>query len=461
MPTAIVLGAGMAGLLSARVLADHHDAVLVLDRDRLPQAATARSGVPQGRHAHGFLASGAQIVEQLFPGITADLAAAGVNVADKARCGRWFNRGAFTCRVDLGLGGFTGTRPLLEHHVRARVQALPEVRLQDDTQARGLVTDASGRRVTGVRVTPRSGGQERVVAADLVVDASGRGSRLPHWLEELGHERPREETVRVDLGYATRLFRRRPGDLGGDALVNVAAHPPNRRMGIAMAVEGDRWLVTLAGLLGDHPPLDDQGFLAFAAALPSPVIHDLVRDREPLTGAVRTRFPAHRRVRYEKLRRLPAGIVPLGDAVCSFNPVYGQGMSVAAKEAVLLGELLGEGAGDDLPLRFTRRAARLVDVPWDIAVGNDLRFAAVEGPRTARTRLVNRYMGRLLAAAAHDPEVALAFFRVGNLLAPPQTLLHPRVARRVLRNRLPAAQVASAGGHGTAADVGGAPARAA
>lgn len=437
MSTAVVLGAGMAGLLHARVLSDRFDDVAIVERDRLPDDARPRIGVPQGRHAHGFLASGGQIVEELFPGITRDLEADGADVGDKALRGRWFNGGAFTCRTDLGLPGYTATRPLLELHVRRRLLRSRNVRVIEGHQARGLITEEPGGPVVGVRMTPRSGTRETTLSAALVIDATGRASRLPQWLEELGWPRPAEERVQVDLGYATCLFARSAGELGGDALINIAAHPPNRRMGVAMAVEGDRWLVTLAGLLGEHPPLDEAGFKAFARALPSRALHDLIADLEPLGPAVRTRFAAHRRVRYERVRRAPGGVIAVGDAMCSFNPVYGQGMSVAAKEAVVLAGLLDAGADRRLPQRFARSAAKLIDVPWDIAVGNDLRFAEVQGPRTPRTRLVNRYMSRVLVHAAHDPDVARAVFRVGNLLAPPQSLLTPRMLAAALLRRPP------------------------
>jgi 2-polyprenyl-6-methoxyphenol hydroxylase-like FAD-dependent oxidoreductase len=434
---AVVLGGSMAGLLAARVLSDHYEQVTIVERDELPEGGEPRPGVPQGRHSHGMLACGARIIERLMPGVTAQLMPPEAGQVDVLRFGRWFNNGVFAARGDSGLETFAVTRPLLEAVVRARVTALANVAVIDGHAASGLIAD--GPSVTGARIRPRRGGAEAELPADFVVDATGRGSRAPAWLAELGYAPPEEDTVEVGLGYATRFYRRSPDDLDGDVIVNVAAVPPNRRMGIAMAVEDHRWIVTLAGLLGDHPPLDDEGFLAFAARLPTPVIHDLIARIEPLTDAVRTRFPAHRRVRYERLDRLPAGFVALGDAIASFNPVYGQGMSVAAQEAEVLGALLAERALADLPRRFYRAAAKTIDVPWDIAVGNDLRFAEVHGPRGARVRLVNRYIGRLQRVAGRDPAVARAFFAVGNLVAPPTSLLRPGIALRVLARPVRAA----------------------
>jgi len=435
---AVVLGGSMAGLLAARVLSDHYERVTIVERDELPEGSEHRPGVPQARHTHGMLACGARIVERLMPGIVAELLPPGAPPeADALQMGRWFNNGVFAAQTRSGLEGFAVTRPVLEAAVRRRVRAIANVGVVDGHAAQGLI--AEGPRVVGATIRPRRGGAVRHLAADFVVDATGRGSRAPAWLQELGHEPPHEDTVEVGLGYATRFYRWSPDDLGGDFIVNVAAVPPNRRMGIAMAVEDGRWIVTLAGLLGDHPPLDDEGFLAFAGGLPTPVIHDLIARIEPLGDAVRTRFPAHRRVRYERVRRHPDGFVALGDAVASFNPVYGQGMSVAAQEAELLDGLLAASALDGLPRRFYRAAARTIDVPWDIAVGNDLRFPEVDGPRTARVRLVNRYVGRLQRVAGQDPAVARAFFAVGNLVAPPTSLLRPGIAMRVLARPVRAA----------------------
>jgi 2-polyprenyl-6-methoxyphenol hydroxylase-like FAD-dependent oxidoreductase len=431
---AAVLGASMAGLVAARVLSERFARVTLVDRDRLPAGAEDRVGVPQGRHVHGLLCGGTRVLEGLMPGLTADLEAEGAVTGDPGEDCRWFNGGVYACRAPTGLEGIAVTRPLLEEHVRRRVLALPNIELLERRTVRGLEADGNAERVTGVRLAPRDGGAEQGLPAQLVVDATGRGSRAPAWLEQLCSEAPPEETVRVDLGYATRLYRRSPGDLGGDYLVNVAAQPPNRRLGVALAVEGERWMVTLAGMLGDHPPGDAEGFLAFAAGLPAPDLHDLVGGLESLGEAALTRFPAHRRRRYERLRRLPERFVVLGDALCSFNPVYGQGMSVAAREAALLGACLDDGL-ERLGPRFFRAARRVVDVPWDLAVGNDLRFPEVRGPRPPLLRLVNSYLPRLHRAAGRDPEIARAFHRVAHLVEPPRSLLRPRVALRVLGGR--------------------------
>jgi len=435
---AVVLGASMAGLLAARVLADAYGQVTVIDRDQLPQAGTHRRGVPHGRHLHALLARGQQALEELFPGLTAELVAHGAAAGDVLGNGRWFLGGHRLRQAHTGLVALCASRPFLEGHVRARVRALPNLTILDRCQVIGLATTPDGRRVTGVRALRRADGNagaEEVLGADLVIDATGRGSRTPTWLQALGYARPPTERVRIGLGYATRTFRLPPDALGGDLGMLHGSTPEHPRGGALLLVEGGRWMVTLAGMLGDYPPIDPDGFLAFAGSLQFQDIYEAIRDATPLDDPVAFRFPASVRHRYERLPRFLDGLLVVGDAVCSFNPIYGQGMSVAALEALALRRHLRRGVVPQ-PRRWFREIARVVDVPWDIAVGGDLVFPGVPGRRTAKVRLVNAYLARLHPAAAHDAGLASAFMRVAGLVAPPQSLLRPAIALRVLRGNL-------------------------
>jgi len=356
--------------------------------------------------------------------------------------GRFYFSGHRLRQARTGLVLLCASRPLLESHVRARVQAIPNLRLLDSCDVLGLAATPDGRRVTGARVLRRADGSaEELLGADLVVDATGRGSRIPIWLQALGYAPPDEEQVRIGLGYATRIYRLPPDALDGDLGVLQAATPQHPRTGALLLLEGDRWMLTLAGILGDHPPTDPDGFLDFVRSLQVPDIYEAVRDAEPLDDPVAFRFPASVRHRYEKLDRFPDGLLVVGDAVASFNPIYGQGMSVAALEALTLRRHLERGM-EPQPRRFLGDLARVVDVPWDMAAGGDLVFPGVEGRRTAKVRLVSAYLARLHAAAAHDAHLATAFLRVAGLVAPPQSLLRPGVALRVLRGSLSPATAA-------------------
>jgi 2-polyprenyl-6-methoxyphenol hydroxylase-like FAD-dependent oxidoreductase len=431
---AVVLGASMAGLTTARVLADAYERVTVLDRDTFPVAGGHRKGVPQSRHTHGLLAGGRAALEQLFGGLTEELVAAGAPVADLQADVRWYNDGLLLRQAPAGLTALMASRPLLEGWLRDRLRTLGNVRVVDRCTVTGLAATPDGRGVGGVRVIRRAGGGEGLVRADLVVDATGRGSRSPAWLEELGYRRPVEEQVHVGIAYTTRVYRRRPDHLGGDVAAVVGATPELRRGGAMLAMEGDRWIVTLFGYHGEQPPVDPEGFTAFAATLAAPDIFEVIRDAEPLDDARVTRYPANVRRRYERLDRFPDGFLVIGDAICGFNPIYGQGMSVAAREALALRECLRDGP-TELGSRFRAQTEVIVDIPWQIAVGSDLRFPEVEGPRTAKIRLINAYLTRLHIAAATDPQVGQAFLRVVNLMDRPERLLRPAIARRVLHGR--------------------------
>jgi 2-polyprenyl-6-methoxyphenol hydroxylase-like FAD-dependent oxidoreductase len=433
---AIVLGASMAGLATARVLADAYERVTVLERDTLPAIAAHRKGVPQSHHAHGLLAAGRVALEELFPGLTDELVARGALSGDLQAGTRWHNQGLRLCPGPSDLLGIAVSRPLLEGCVRERVRALPNLRVVDRCDAAGLVGTPDRRRVRGVRVLRRGDGSAgEVLEADLVVDATGRGSRSPVWLEELGYPRPAQDEVRVGVAYASRVYQRRPDHLDGDRAVVVAATVDRPRGGAMLAMEDDRWMVTLNGYLGQRPPADPDGFVAFAAGLPAPDIFEVISDAEPLSEVLPARYPASVRRCYERLGRFPDGYLVTGDAVCAFNPVYGQGMSVAALEALALRECL-RASPTGLARRFFAEVAGIVDIPWGIAVGADLRFPGIQDARTAKVRLVNAYLTRFHLAAASDPVLGRAFLRVVNLMERPEGLLRPTIALRVLRGNL-------------------------
>ena len=430
---AVVIGGSVGGLLAARVLADHFEEVALFDRDRFPAGVSDRKGVPQGRHAHALLCAGRRALEALFPGFADELAAQGALQVDIDRL-RWFDNGGYHARCS-GIEALLASRALLETHVRQRVAALPNVRIADGCDVDSLLMSSDRRRVAGARTKAMAGGHGNDVEAQLVVDASGRGSQTPAWLESAGFEKPVEETIRVALGYSTRLFRRDPRHLDGDIAMVTPSAPPGRRGAAMLAIEGGRWMVTVFGVLGDHPPTDAAGYLEFARSLPAPDIYNVIKDAEPLSDPLPFKYPASSRRRYETLERFPEGYLVFGDAICSFNPIYGQGMSVAALQARALASSLSAGNAG-LAKRFFTAAARVVDNPWVMAVGGDLRYPDVEGPRTAMGNFINWYLGKLHIAARNDAKLTLAFHSVANLLADPPTLLKPDIAFRVARGNL-------------------------
>jgi 2-polyprenyl-6-methoxyphenol hydroxylase-like FAD-dependent oxidoreductase len=446
---AVVLGGSIAGLVAARVLVDSFDEVVVVERDRLPEGAEYRRGTPQAQHVHALLAGGQQAFEELFDGLTAELTGLGAPVGDMLEDVRVYFGGHRLRRSRSGLLGVHVSRPALEACIRARVRAMPSVTLLDECDAAGLTATREGTQVTGARIIRRADGSaEEMLAADLVVDTTGRHSRVPATLESLGYPRPPVERVEIGVGYATRTYRLDRDLLGGDLGILVGATPEHPRGGALAAVEGGRSLLTLFGILGDHPPTDPVGFEQFAASLQFPEIHQAMRQVEPLDDPVAFRHPASVRHRYERLRRFPDGLMVMGDAVCTFNPIYGQGMSVVALQGIALRRHLAE-LGGPRPLEFLREVSRIVDLPWGMASGGDLAFPGVEGRRTVGMRVLGAYVARLQAGAAHDARLGRAFLRVAGLVDPPQALLRPGVVARALRPRRDTGTVPSGtrGGH--------------
>jgi 2-polyprenyl-6-methoxyphenol hydroxylase-like FAD-dependent oxidoreductase len=423
---AVVLGGSIAGLLAARVLAESFTEVVVVDRDELLGVTSPRRGVPQGRHVHGLLARGHQILDELFDGFTEDAVAAGALTGDLGEH-RWFFGGHEARRAVTGMRYLSATRPVLESFVRERVAALGNVKFLEQHDVVGLVATPDRTRVTGARV---HAGTDAVVEGDLVVDATGRGSRTPVWLTELGYTAPEAERIRIDFSYTTRFYRL-PDEsvMDGVRSVNPLPSPATPRSAFFSAMEDGKWVLSVGGVLGDRAPADPEGFLEYVRTLPVPDIHEVVAAAEPLGDPVAFRFPASVRPRYDALTRFPDGLIVLGDAACSFNPVYGQGMTVAAQEALVLREHLRRGKLE--PLAFQRDVAAVIDVPWSVSASGDLAYPEVAGPRSAEVEAANGYMAEVMAAACRDPEVLTAFMRVAGLVDPPQALMEPAVVSRV------------------------------
>ncbi|WP_433293832.1 FAD-dependent oxidoreductase [Actinoplanes sp. CA-030573] len=432
---ALVLGGSVAGLLTARVLADHYASVAIVERDHLPAGAEQRRGVPHGQHVHAMLPRGLQIIEELLPGFTAQVIAAGGSTGDMLADVRWYLNGRALRRATAGVKALSASRPLLEGTIRERVRALPNVTFLEGYDVTGLHASPGRERITGAEVANRDGSDARVVSAGLVVDATGRGSRTPRWLAELGYEAPAADTVAIDLAYSTCVVAA-PGDLlGGDLVVVTPRFPGQLRSSVMQRLEGDRVLITLAGVLGERPPLLAGDLRAYARSLSMPDTYDVLRAAEPLGPPVPFRFPAYVRHRYDQLRRFPAGLLVAGDATCGFNPVYGQGMSVAAMNAAALGDELAHGGEPD-PYRYFQAVSRILEAPWRLAVGADLALPGVTGPALSESPLTPDYLRRLQLAATEDDEVAVALVRVTSLVDPPASLLRPEIVERV--DRVPA-----------------------
>jgi 2-polyprenyl-6-methoxyphenol hydroxylase-like FAD-dependent oxidoreductase len=434
---AIVIGASIAGLLAARALSEHFARVIVLDKDSLPGPDRTRKAVPQGNHIHVIWSGGAAAIERMLPGLWDELQARGAIAFDNCRDMRWFHRGVWKLRTPTGFVMYSQSRPLLEHRIRSRLLALSNVEIRAGHAVQELLWDSPGVRVCGVRTT-HDGSAVIELSADLVVDASGRSSQAPDWLAANGYDRPRESTVGIDLKYASRLYAI-PADAARDwrVMAIYGGPPDSRRAGVIFPIEDDRWIVTLSGCLGDHPPGDESGFLAFARALDRTDLHEAIVAATPVSPISVYGFPSERRRHYEGLARLPAGFVVMGDAACVFNPLYGQGVSVCALEAEALAHCLASAAnGDDpdaLPRRYYREAARIVGRAWLLATATDLLFPQAVGSRPSGLALFGWYNRQILEASSTNAVILRRFYEVLHFLRPPAALFTPSMVWQACR----------------------------
>ncbi|WP_405542243.1 FAD-dependent monooxygenase [Streptomyces phaeochromogenes] len=432
---AVVIGSGMAGMLAAAALRAHADVTLV-ERDALPDGPDPRKGLPQARHAHLLWSGGVRAMEELLPGVT----------------NAWLSVGARRIPLPTGLVSLQPhgwlrrwpemqfmiacSRDLLDSVLRAQLSENPRITVMERTELLGLQGDAS--RVTGVRI--RTGeGEERVLEADLVVDASGRGSRATSWLDSLGVPEAPMEEVDSGLAYASRIFRA-PEGTEDYPVVNVqpdAAQPVPGRSATIVPIEGGRWLVTLSGTRGGQPTGSAEEFETFARDdVRHPLVGQLIARAEPLTDVVVTRSTVNRRRYFEKVKDWPEGFVVLGDAVATYNPVYGHGMSVAAQGAVALREHVAEYgfAAPGLARRVQRAVARPVGTAWELATSTDIRYPGAIGKEPGGTqKLLGRYVNRLMLTASGRPLVAKEFLGVVTLSAPITALVKPEIVLAVMR----------------------------
>lgn len=431
---AVVLGAGMGGLFAARALSDAYERVTIVERDRLPDGPRLRRGVPQGGHGHSLLPGGGRLIGQMFPGILQELEAAGVPVI------RDFSELHFsvaghvlrTGRPTRPLVSYLPSRRHLEWQVRRRVEALPNVQILQGCDVGGPITEDTGDRVTGVQVTIlTAAANPETLEADLVVDAMGRGARTPAWLEQLGYGRPPEKATPVDVAYVTHLVRMR-SDALREKLVLISA-VPDRPVGLGLfRHEDDTWEFTLAGMAGHRPPADPEAMVRLAEDFAPPHVITALRAAESLADVAAHRFPVSRWRRYDRMRRFPAGLIAFGDALCSLNPTYGQGMSVAALQAAALATCVRDGA-EGLPQRFFRAAAKQINIAWLFAdIGDRPLLAAQNGRRSSAGRIAEAAVDRYSRAAEHDAALAERFLRVYGFIDSPTRLLSPSVPARVL-----------------------------
>lgn len=431
---AVVLGGSIAGLFAARVLSEAYDEVQIVDRDVLVGVKTPRKHCPQTRQANGILARGVQVMEELFPGIVDELVEDGAFPGDLSGTCRWYAQGSRLKQKVGGLPTLGVLRPTLEFHIRERVQQLPNVVFVEEHDILSLTTTADKSRITGVRVQAHGEKTDKVIETDLVVDATGRGSRTPVWLEQLGYEKPVEERKKVDLVYITQHFKLRPGadPFENDAAINQIPFPAQPRGHVFFKTDQDMLEMTTYGMLGDHPPTDQAGVWEWLKSFAARDVYDTLRYADPVDEAVAFRFPTTLRRHYQKLTRFPEGLLVTGDAVTCFNPVYAGGMSVAALCAVTMRSHLHSGAAPVPQDYFHDIAKYAIDAPWEMTTTVDLSFPGVEGDRPFKVRFGNWFLKKVQVAATRDGNITEQYFRAAGLIDPPTALQRPGFILKVL-----------------------------
>jgi 2-polyprenyl-6-methoxyphenol hydroxylase-like FAD-dependent oxidoreductase len=434
---AVVLGASMGGLLAARVLADFFETVTVVERDVLPDDPADRQGVPQGRHVHVLLARGAQILDELFPGFLNELVADGAPVWDDGELsklhlafgGHQILRSGKITREPKALAVYMPSRPFLECHVRQRLRAMSNVTILCGHDVCELMSTPDRGRVTGVRVVNRDGGAEQELTANVVMDAMGRGAHTPALLDSLEYGRPVEDHIVMHTNYVSQLLRIPEGTLN-EMLVDIGPAPDRPTGMFLTGHENDTWMFTVFGMVGHQPPRDLAGMLSFAQEYCPVHLIAAMQAAEPIGEVAHHHMPSSQWRRYDKMAQLPDGLLVCGDAICSVNPIYGQGMTLAALEVATLRECL-RGGGSDLPRRYFRASAKPIGVAWQMVASSDLTFPAVAGRRSRLMRVTTRMLDWALTACESDLDVAVRFFRVNSLIDSPIRLLHPAFLYRV------------------------------
>jgi 2-polyprenyl-6-methoxyphenol hydroxylase-like FAD-dependent oxidoreductase len=440
---AVVIGGSIAGLAAARVLTNHYERITIIERDAASSATEFRKGVPQARHPHVLLKGGEKALESLFPGLTQELYDGGAEPVNMGADFEWFTLGQWRQKFNSSIVTVACSRPLLETSIRDRLAQNPRVTFVQESEVIGLLLNETKTRVAGVRTRARSGNHAVTeIAATLVVDASGRDSDAPRWLEAWGYSAPKEESVTSKPGYATRIYAIPANRKDAWKAMYIQPSAPDlKRGGVVVPMEGNRWHVTMFGMAGDYPPTTEAGFLEYAQSLPDQSIYEAIKDAEPLTEVWSFRRGENRLRHYDQLSRYVEGFLVFGDAVYALNPVYGQGMTVAALGAMEMDKCLREQqtAGDlsGLAKRFQKRFAAVIAGPWQMATGEDRRWNVDENitPPDFVTRMMQSYIGKLIQITLTDAKVTEAFFHVQHMIAPPTLFFRRDILWKVLRAR--------------------------
>lgn len=444
---AVIIGAGIAGLTAARALANFMDRVTVIERDWMPRGPRRRRGVPQARHTHSLMTAAQQGLEQLFPEIGQDLTGAGAVRVRMPEDMLLLGPGGWLPRFTSDLSMLSASRDLIDAVMRDRLLADPKVAFLPEHE---VVSLQPGRHdtVTGVWVRERDRkatdgwAARRLISADFVVDATGRGSCAPQWLAELGYKPPRETVADARTRYTTVVLAPPIGHVADWKSLLLMASAENPVQGMLNPIEGGRWSVSICTSDSKRSPADHEGLLGAAGALRHPLLRDVIESATPLGPVYRSGRTENRWRHYEKLRRWPDQFIVVGDALAALDPAHGQGMTIAVQSALVLDHMLtSHGTAVGLGYRLRRALAHRLAPAWHMSTRN-LRAAkgAKEPWAGVRARLGRRYADRIAAAATTDPYAATRLLELLQTAAEPTAALRPGVLRAALRGPIETAR---------------------
>lgn len=436
--TALIIGGSMTGLLSARVLSEHFEQVIVMERDVLPTESATRKGTPQARHVHLMLKRGTEILQQYFPGLYENVDAREVDITADLHL---YHLGKWGAKVRSSDIAYSMSRPQLEALVRSQVKKIENVKFIENVSVMNLILNKKANQVVGVLYKNRDTQVKTGLEVTLVVDASGRGSRMPQWLESAGYARVKESKLTINMRYTTRVYEA-PENFNPDwNLLAIYPSAPSKKTGLIGRVEDNKYIVTFTGRLGLVPPTDEEGFIDYARDMPQPHIYDFLRKAKPVADIVTHQTPSSRRRHYENLQDFPDGLAILGDAVCSFNPVWGQGMTTAALETLELAKAVeayaqADGLRTGFGKYFQKQVAKVADVAWTAATSEDMRHPEIGVKVPLVTHFTNWYVKQIHDVAAYDGEMNIFFMRMMNMMLPPTAAFAPKIVSKVVAHLL-------------------------
>ncbi len=422
---AVVIGSSMAGLLAARACADHFKEVLLVEQDTIDQTGSHRKGVPQDHHVHILLTRGYRALEAYFPEVIPQLKERGAIAGDLGQLLKWHCEGGYRPRCLTGMQTMMLSRPLLEHTVREALLSYDNVQLMAGTKCQGFLRE--GNSVIGIATNKGN------LQAELTIDTRGMASKLSAELEDMGYSRPVEEKVRVNVKYTSCLF---PRPEGYTTFLNINTSAPlNSKHGTIQPIENGRMILTVQGRSNDEAPRDTTSLKEYTRALENLEIYEMVKDLTPLSDVRSYHIPYVRWIHYERMKEFPEGLLPLGDAVCRLNPVYGQGMSSAAIQAQVLEEVLQKKGHQSIWKTYFRRVAGAVKTPWELTVTEDFKFPETQGVPPKMPSFLLKYFNKLNRVVNQDEVIYRSFAKVLNMMSEPTILLRPSIVWRVLRAR--------------------------